>query len=254
MSSRAEMDPLLKPLLRSLKPMVIHRVGSTWRWADAPVEPESRASGEIAADPNLLGHQISLRKAMRSVLNYEQQRLCELKMDGRPRLVRGVAGSGKTLVLAHWFSKTLDSLNSDADWKIWVVFANNALSHLLVDTIKNVWTEQNDTRLLPWHRVEVLHIRKLLKDLLCEVGKRMGFSDYEFDLASESYLTAMAGKTIKTRCKALFVDEGQDLGPNTLKLLTRSSSTETNSIRKADPSISFTTTHKTFGAVRFQME
>ena len=30
----------------------------------------------------------------------------------------------------------------------------------------------------------------------------------------------MSGKTIKPRCHALFADEGQDLGPNTLKLLT----------------------------------
>lgn len=31
-------------------------------------------------------------------------------MDGKPRLVRGVAGSGKTIVLAHWLQKTVKQL------------------------------------------------------------------------------------------------------------------------------------------------
>ena len=43
---------------------------------------------------------------------------------------------------------------------------------------------------------------------------------FNFDQAAEAYLIAMVGKTIKPRCHALFADEGQDLGPNTLKLLT----------------------------------
>ncbi len=45
-------------------------------------------------------------------------------------------------------------------------------------------------------------------------------SDFEYNSAAETYLRAMEGKSIRTRCHALFVDEGQDLGPVTLKLLT----------------------------------
>ncbi len=126
MSSRSEMhSPYLRPLLESLNPKVVNRVGSVWRWSESSA-PRLK-SNTRPPEPELLGHQITLRKRLRSVLNYEQQRLCGLEMDGKPRLVRGVAGSGKTRVLGHWLCKTLDRVGDQPDTKIWVVFANNAL-------------------------------------------------------------------------------------------------------------------------------
>ena len=68
--------------------------------------------------------------------------------------------------------------------------------------------------------MEILHINDLLNLLLREVGSSMARFQYEYDEAAQAYLMATEGKTIKPRCHALFADEGQDLGPNTLKLLT----------------------------------
>ncbi len=218
MSSRSEMhSPYLRPLRDSLKSQVLNRVGSVWRWSERP----SRQTNSEArpAESDLLGDQITQRKKLRSVLNYEQQRLCGYEMDGKPRLVRGVAGSGKTAVLGHWLCKTLNRAGNQPNAKVWVVFANNALRKLLIDNIEWAWKEQKGKQALPWQQVEVWHIKDLLNQLLMEAGcARM--SDYEYNTAAETYLKAMEGKSIRTRCHALFVDEGQDLGPLTLKLLT----------------------------------
>jgi hypothetical protein len=105
-ASRAEMQsPFLKPLMKLLKPMILTRTGSIWSWSEVPVTSEYSVPAAIAADSTLLGHQITQRKSLRPVLSYDQQRLCGFQMDGKPRLVRGVAGSGKTLVLGHWLRK-----------------------------------------------------------------------------------------------------------------------------------------------------
>src|SRR5262249_51767915 len=156
-------------------------------------------------------NQISQRKLLRPVLSYDQQRLCELPMDGKPRLVRGVAGSGKTLVLGHWLRKTLDRIADKPDAKIWAVFANNALRQLLYETIESAWRDDKGEEPFPWQRVEVLHIYDLLSLLLREVGTSMKHFSFDYDIASGSYLKAMSGQTIKPRCHALFADEGQDL-------------------------------------------
>ena len=87
-------------------------------------------------------------------------------MDGKPRLVRGVAGSGKTLVLGHWLRKTLDRVTDKPDAKIWAVFANNALRQLLNETIESAWREDKGDQPFPWQRVEILHVSDLLSLLL----------------------------------------------------------------------------------------
>ncbi len=220
-ASRSEMQsPFLKPLLRSLKPMVLYRSGSVWTWAEVSAKASYSLPPAAQADPSLLGHQINERKSLRVVLSHDQQRLCGLQMDGKPRLVRGVAGSGKTLVLGHWLRKTLDRASDQADARIWAVFANNALRKLLYETIEAAWRDDKGDEPFPWQRVEILHVSDLLNRLLQEVGASMKQFRFDYDQAAEAYLRAMEGKTIVPRCHALFADEGQDLGPNTLKLLT----------------------------------
>lgn len=220
-ASRSEMQsPFLRALLNSVKPMVLNRAGSVWRWAEVPAKATFSVPPAIECDPALLGHQITQRKMLRPVLSYDQQRLCGFQMDGKPRLVRGVAGSGKTVVLGHWLRKTLDRITEKPDARVWAVFANNALRQLLVDTIESAWRDDKGDAPFPWQRVEILHVYDLLNLLLREVGTSMAPFRYEYDQAAEAYLKAMEGKAIRPRCHALFADEGQDLGPNTLKLLT----------------------------------
>ena len=74
---------------------------------------------------------------MRPVLSQEQQRLSNLELDGKPRLVRGVAGSGKTLVLSNWLAKTAKRLSGERDARIWAVYANRSLHKLLTASIES---------------------------------------------------------------------------------------------------------------------
>ena len=157
---------------------------------------------------------------MRPVLSHDQERLRGFEMDGKPRLVRGVAGSGKTVVLGHWLRKTLDRVEGKPSAKIWAVFANQSLKHLLHVTIEVAWREDKGDLPFPWHRVELWHVREVLDLLLREVGKNMGQFQFDDDRAAQAYLDAKKGQEIAPRCHALFADEGQDLGPNTLKLIT----------------------------------
>ena len=220
LASRAEMQqPYLSPLVSHLARRVLVGSGHWMAWRDAAQKFEFRVSAEIQSDPNLLGSQIARRKQLRSVPNAEQQWLCDLKMDGKPRLVRGVAGSGKTAVMATWLVKTVQRLANKPDARIWAVYANTALSGLLNESIEEAWkTEANGTP-FPWHLVNLYHIRSVLDMLLPEVGAKMYSSDYEYDQAAKTYLERQATENIVPRCDALFVDEAQDMGPTTLRLL-----------------------------------
>ncbi len=224
-ASRAEMDePYLRPLIAHLAPRVLSRQGGSLRWKEA----EGRVSGHggigiDAIDPNSLGAQIAKRKQLRPVLSQEQQRLCGLVMDGKPRLVRGVAGSGKTVVLAHWLVKTVRRLKEQPECRIWAVYANSALKNLIADTLVAAWEQESGGESIPWENIHLQHVRDLLEMLLRSVGLDMQVYRFEYNDAAEAYLREVAAtdRRIPVLCDALFIDEAQDMGPSTLKLLSQ---------------------------------
>src|SRR5262249_34301980 len=143
-------------------------------------------SPQIMGDPSLLGNQLAKRKALRPVLSLEQQRLCGFTMDGGPRLVRGVAGSGKTHVLAHWVAKTAKQLAGKPDARIWVAYANAALEHLLWQTIREAWHTREPCPKRPDDIIAVLHVKKILKDLLWQHRIPWTFN-HDYEAASRAY-------------------------------------------------------------------
>jgi len=229
-ASRAEMDePYLRPLLRFLSPRVLRKQGKKIFWEEVPAKIQSGPVNEdMTKAIDSLGYQITKRRELRPVLSQEQERLCRLELDGKPRLVRGVAGSGKTVVLAHWLMQTVKRLEGQADMRIWAVFANRSLQSLIGSSIESAWDKETDGKPFPWDRVSLYHIREILDVLLPEVGRSMREFQYEYDVAAEAYLEKVDVDTIAPRCDALFIDEAQDLGPQTLKLLT-------NLVRQTDP-------------------
>jgi hypothetical protein len=166
-----------------------------------------------------LGAQIARRKDLRPVLSNEQERLCGLELDGKPRLVRGVAGSGKTVVLAHWLMQTVRRLSDRPNLRIWAVFANRSLQSLIGDSIVSAWDKVAGGQSFPWDRVELHHIREILGVMLPEVGLSAESFQFDYDRAAEAYLARVPADRIAARCDALFIDEAQDMGENTLKLL-----------------------------------
>jgi hypothetical protein len=220
LASRAEMnEPYLRPLLDHLVPRVLKRSGRALVWDEVPVRPVMAVVTQVAANPDLLGCQLERRKALRPVMSKEQQRLCGLNMDGKPRLVRGVAGSGKTLVLAHWLQKTVQKLSDNPDARVWAVYANRSLRPLIAHTIEEAWRADGDTGRSPLERVQLLHVKDLLQDLFREVSLCWRGDPWDYDAQAAEYLKHRPFEQVKPRCHAMFIDEAQDMGPDTLKLL-----------------------------------
>jgi superfamily I DNA/RNA helicase len=219
LASRAEMrQPYLSPLQEWLVPRTLGRHGKHVTWKEVSFRCAHTADAAANGDLNLLGNQLCKRKALRPVLSCEQQRLCGFNMDGKPRLVRGVAGSGKTHILAHWLIKTVRKLGATPDARIWAVYTNDALRGLIESCIMEVWHVSEDGP-FPWNQVSLLQVKTLLRKLFQQAGLNYNY-DFEYDEAAKAYLAVVPAEKIVPQCDALFVDEAQDAGPNTLRLFT----------------------------------
>lgn len=242
LASRSEMDePYLKPLIRRLTPSVLVQAGEAIAWKNlsggkpayrpGPMPPEpDKPTEPHATQPSRqqpqcsMGEQIAQRKEMTPVLSKEQQRLTNLTLDGKPRLVRGVAGSGKSVVLCNWLAKTVKRLENDKDARIWAVYANRSLHKLLRESVESAWKSLSkgqlfDQQEFPWERVALLHVKDVLAGILPSAALTMEAFGFDYDRAAEEFLNRHDAADLLPRCAALFIDEAQDMGPSTLKLL-----------------------------------
>jgi hypothetical protein len=173
-------------------------------------------------------------------LSREQEDLSRMMFEGSPRLVRGVAGSGKTVVLAnivarylHRRLKSLDSPNlPELNLSIAVTCYNRALVEFLNRKIRAAFREQTVTGEVPANSVLITHFNGLLYALtrkrswpidyirtrvLDQVGANEWASRYRAqirDFAKEN------PEHYHAVCfDALFVDEGQDFEPEEFRLM-----------------------------------
>jgi superfamily I DNA/RNA helicase len=232
LASSSEMEePYLKSLSVALTPSILVHQGSTFRWQKVDLKagnaqhPDhvSSEQTEQGADKTL-GRQISRRQSMKPILSEEQQRLANLKLDGKPRLVRGVAGSGKSIVLCNWLAKTVKRMSDTKDFHVWAVYANRSLHKLLRESVESAWRSMSDGELFdrsdfPWESVSLLHVRDVLKEILPIASLTMNRFEFDYDRAAEEFLNCYDKSEMLPRCSALFIDEAQDMGPSTLKLL-----------------------------------
>lgn len=174
-------------------------------------------------DDARLGAQIARRRALRPLLTHEQARLVNRDLhDAGPRLVRGVAGSGKTLVLVHWAVRALRGLGIP---KVSIVFGNQALGPMIQALLARTWDEvTGEPGGLPWDRVEFAHLGEVLGQLLREADLappgRDGDNDvYDYEHQAQRLLDAGVAEMQDGRFDALFVDEAQDFGHAPLALL-----------------------------------
>ncbi len=170
-------------------------------------------------DPSDLGVQIfHSRAARRSMTRYQAQLVRRDLKDLGPRVVRGVAGSGKTIVLARWVALELVR-HQDRD--VTVVFGNTALRQHLEALIEQAWRVTVAARGAepPWGRVNLVHVGTLLGDLMDEARlprpPRGGTAEYDY----ESQARSLREAALAPRFGLLYLDEAQDLGHETLALL-----------------------------------
>jgi superfamily I DNA/RNA helicase len=229
--SRGEMEQgWMRPLRETLEPRVLVRRADQWSWsqpdgtqraqaglfaAPAPVAADEPVLYEVDASPTL-GAQFERRRAQRAILSQEQRRLVHRELaDAGPRLVRGVAGSGKTLVMAHWVVRTLRGQGFD---DVVVMYANKSLRSLIERMLDDAWQQTHDAYVppFPWERVHILHVADLLRDLRRERGlpEPVNLFDYE----AQAQAIAELGP-LPERFSAVFIDEAQDMGHAVLGLV-----------------------------------
>jgi hypothetical protein len=234
-ASRSEMDePYLRPLIRCTTPSHLIDDGNCVRWEKVSESPSLIRTARVAESNTTykakrnakcdMGEQIRQRKDMTPVLSHEQQRLINLKLDGKPRLVRGVAGSGKSIVLCSWLAKTVKRMQRDKNVRIWAVYANRSLHKLLRESVESSWgslwkDELFEKPSFPWEKVSLLHIKDVLAGILPSASLSMNDFEFNYDRAAEEFLNRQDATELLPRCSALFIDEAQDMGPSTLKLL-----------------------------------
>jgi superfamily I DNA/RNA helicase len=239
LASRDEMrEAFLSPLIETMKPRTISvRNGHlTWHEVDEQkfplgwYQPDAAQKEALrkmeSLPPETLGRQIAERTVLYPVLSQEQQELCGYKIDGKPRLVRGVAGSGKTTVLAEWLVQCLNVRQAEGTKNhlpFWVVFGNSTLEKLLKGTVENAWRRQNGNKSFPYNKeVQYIPVWEVLKSLANEFGLPYASAEsyhWNYDQRSLEIIDAVGSKQVVSCCDALFLDEAQDMGQNTLKLL-----------------------------------
>ena len=149
MASRAEMqEPYLAALQPHLAPRIFTALGGHVFLEGSSRPGHLSCPRRSPEQSSFACAQLERRKALRPLLSREQQRLCKLDVDGRPRLVRGVAGSGKSYVLAFWLC---NALRANANRHFWVLYGNSAMHKLLENMIHQAWKDIADGEPLPAH-------------------------------------------------------------------------------------------------------
>ncbi len=179
-----------------------------------------------------LGAELDRLESMDKYLSDEQQSLSDLKLDGKPRLVRGVAGSGKTVVLANIFANYIKNVKrhgiqeefeftkkQDRPFKVAVVCYNKTLVPFIKEKISLSYQNQTGRDLEFDSSIHITHFDKFLKDLLITpgiVGNELWSYKVLEDRAeyANKSMRAYIAKGINleklSKYDAIFIDEGQD--------------------------------------------
>ncbi len=64
-----------------------------------------------------------------------------------------------------------------------------------------------------------MHVKDVLAGILPSASLSMDAFEFDYDRAAEEFLNRQDAAELLPRCSALFIDEAQDMGPSTLKLL-----------------------------------
>lgn len=124
-------------------------------------------------DERKLGAYVDEMAALDKYLSTEQQDLSRLKVEGHPRLIRGVAGSGKTIVLAEMVARLVHRKSSQPDDmfsepsaqpRIAVVCFNRSLVQFIQRKIRDSYKQQT-LEALPSDTVLITHFNGLMIEL-----------------------------------------------------------------------------------------
>ncbi|MFP2959779.1 AAA domain-containing protein [Myxococcus sp. 1LA] len=142
----------------------------------------STLAEQVLAPPDSLGAEIAAMRGAKPLFTHEQVSLFERRIDEGHHLVRGVAGSGKTYVLAHWAARLVAEKPSA---RVLVSYFNKALAPLMTKLLQAAVSRSDGAGSAALQRIDIQHVGATLR------------------YARESY-------------DAVFVDEAQDMTPENL--------------------------------------
>lgn len=182
----------------------------------AAAEPDPPTAAVPRGDPASLSVQICWQRASRSEMTRHQAQLVARRSlkDLGPRVVRGVAGSGKTIVLARW---ACAELSTHRERRATVLYSNAALRPHLEHLLERSWDHVTGGAPYPHDRVDLLHVHELLRSLRSELALPPTADAHRYDYEVRAGELLAAGP-VPARFDLLYIDEAQDLGPNGLRL------------------------------------
>lgn len=191
-------------------------------------------------DENSLGNYIDEMINVDKYLSREQQELSRMTIDDSPRLIRGVAGSGKSVVLANmvarYIHRRLNSLEMplfpEQGISICVTCFNRALVEFLRQKIRMAYQEQTLEQTIPGNSLVVSHLNSLMYYLVHDknwpiqyipVTERENLGPEEWAKQYRSQIHEFEvnqPEWYRDYCfDVMFVDEGQDFAPEEYRLL-----------------------------------
>lgn len=209
-----------------LRPVHWEAIGKVFGNSDV-INPV-RAPRATVAEQQLGGYLDDLLSS-ESYLSDEQKELVNLRVDGFPRLIRGVAGSGKTVVLAELVARYLQRRGNIPLPHVGVTCFNRTLVPFLRQKIEVAWRGHGHTAAEPLPSLTTQHLNGLLWSLkaagwpLQYIGVNQLPDATPRALAYRAQIAAFAQVQpahYHALCfDALFVDEAQDFEPAELALL-----------------------------------
>ena len=197
---------------------------------------EHRPPRQVQEDK--LGAYIDEMMALEKYLSEEQKELCRLEFEGSQRLVRGVAGSGKSIVLARLVARFLHREMNALQGELWperrisvaVTCFNVALVDFLKQKIRAAFKEQTLSEDIPADVLTVTHLNNLVWQLKTKFQWPIDYitieSEKEPAARAARYrqqikdFAAESPDLYRDLCfDAMFVDEGQDFEPEEWLLL-----------------------------------
>jgi Schlafen group 3, DNA/RNA helicase domain len=184
-----------------------------------------------------LGGTIDEMATAEKSLSIEQQDLSRIEIDGRPRIIRGVAGSGKSVVLANIVARTVCRVQTSSDEtlfseaaespRIAAVCFNRSLVPFLQRKIRRAYVSFAGED-LDYPELTVTHVNSLIYSLCEQRGGPLQYipvREGTEEERAESYLAQLDGidpEWLDTFLfDAIFIDEAQDLTESELRLMRR---------------------------------
>jgi len=209
-------------------------------FGNSSVINEQKRGVRNSLSENSLGCYIDEMVALDKYLSKEQQDLSRMPFDDSPRLIRGVAGSGKSVVLANiaarYILRKLESIDNqlfpEEPPSIAVTCFNRALVDFLRQKIRYAYQEQTLDKDIPSNVLLVKNLNGLMWSLKNERGWpieyiRIGDQDSIDNVALAKQYREQIGELkesfpdmYKSLCfDAIFIDEGQDFEPAEYELI-----------------------------------